>query len=211
MAVWIIIACCTALFLMLFRKRKSPYEIAEQSKSRRVSSADVMGKTKVVLRQTQTIGDMRGHVLKPMEDPDTFAVADENEAQENRQMGIEVPVEYDGEILKADSNETDEETEELRQTLARDSGLASGASFEDLEYSLNVIREKKTSEDDERKAAEIIRREGGTDIFQQMVSQLPQGVERVSSIMDKYFSVQQGSAESSSDKELGDFDIAGIL
>jgi hypothetical protein len=44
-----------------------------------------------------------------------------------------------------------------------------------------------------------------------MVSQLPQGVERVSSIMDKYFSVQQGSVKSSSDKELGDFDIAGIL
>ncbi len=211
MAVWIIIACCTALFLLLFRKRKSPDEIAMQSKPRRVSSADVMGKTKVVLRQTQTIGDMRGQVLKPMEDPYTFAVANENQTQENGPMGIEVPVEYDEEIPKADSDETDEETEELRQTPGSDEGLASGASFEDLEYSLDVIREKKTSEDDERKAAEIIRREGGTDIFQQMVSQLPQGVERVSSIMDKYFSVQQGSVKSSSDKELGDFDIAGIL
>ena len=211
MAVWIIIACSTALFLLLFRKRKSPYEIAAQSKPRRVSSADVMGKTKVVLRQTQTIGDMRGQVLKPMEDPDTFAVADENETQGNEPMGIEVPVEYDGEIPGTDTDETDEETEDLRQTPGSDAGLASGASFEDLEYSLEVIREKKTSKDDERKAAEIIRREGGTDIFQQMVSQLPQGVERVSSIMDKYFSVQQGSAESSSDKELGDFDIAGIL
>lgn len=210
MAVWIIIACCTALFLLLFRKRKSPYEIAEQSKSRRVSSADVMGKTKVVLRQTQTIGDMRGQVLKPIEDPYTFAVADENETQGNGPMGIEVPVEYDGEIPGTDTDETDEETEDLRQTLASDAGLASGASFEELEYSLDVIREKKTSEDDERKAAEIIRREGGTDIFQQMVSQLPQGVERVSSIMDKYFSVQPGSVKSSSDKELGDFDIAGI-
>ena len=211
MAVWIIIACCAALFLLLFRKRKSSYEIATQSKPRRVSSADVMGKTKVVLRQTQTIGDMRGQVLKPMEDPYTFAVADENKTQENGQMVIEVPVEYDGEIPGKDTDETDEETEDLRQTMASDAGLASGASFEELEYSLDVIREKKTSEDDERKAAEIIRREGGTDIFQQMVSQLPQGIERVSSIMDKYFSVQQGSVESSSDKELGDFDIAGIL
>ena len=211
MAVWIIIVCCAALFLLLFRKRKSRSEIATQSKPRRVSSADVMGKTKVVLRQTQTIGDMRGHVLKPIEDPYTFAVADENKTQENGQMVIEVPVEYDGEIPGKDTDETDEETEDLRQTLGSDEGLASGASFEDLEYSLDVIREKKTSEDDERKAAEIIRREGGTDIFQQMVSQLPQGIERVSSIMDKYFSVQQGSVESSSDKELGDFDIAGIL
>jgi hypothetical protein len=211
MAVWIIIACCTALFLLLFRKRKSRSEIAAQSKPRRVSSADVMGKTKVVLRQTQTIGDMRGQVLKPMEDPYTFTVVDENEIQGNEPMGIEVPVEYCGKIPGTDTDETDEETEDLRQTPGSDAGLASGASFEDLEYSLDVIREKKTSEDDERKAAEIIRREGGTDIFQQMVSQLPQGVERVSSIMDKYFSVQQGSAESSSDKELGDFDIAGIL
>jgi hypothetical protein len=211
MAVWIIIACCSALFLLLFRKRKGPYEIATQSKPRRVSSADVMGKTKVVLRQTQTIGDMRGQVLKPIEDPYTFTVADENDTQGNEPMGIEVSVEYDGEIPGTDTNETDEETEDLRQTPGSDEGLASGASFEELEYSLDVIREKKTSEDDERKAAEIIRREGRTDIFQQMVSQLPQGVERVSSIMDKYFSVQQGSAESSSDKELGDFDIAGIL
>ncbi len=211
MAVWIIIVCCAALFLLLFRKRKSRSEIATQSKPRRVSSADVMGKTKVVLRQTQTIGDMRGQVLKPMEDPYTFAVADENKTQENGQMVIEVPVEYDGEITGTDTDETDEETEDLRQTTGSDEGLASGASFEELEYSLDVIREKKTSEDDERKAAEIIRREGGTDIFQQMVSQLPQGIERVSSIMDKYFSVQQGSVESSSDKELGDFDIAGIL
>lgn len=211
MAVWIIIVCCAALFLLLFRKRKSRSEIATQSKPRRVSSADVMGKTKVVLRQTQTIGDMRGQVLKPMEDPYTFATTDENEAQENGPMGIEVPVEYDGEITGTDTDETDEETEDLRQTTGSDEGLASGASFEELEYSLDVIREKKTSEDDERKAAEIIRREGGTDIFQQMVSQLPQGVERVSSIMDKYFSVKQGSVESSNDKELGDFDIAGIL
>jgi hypothetical protein len=211
MAVWIIIACCTALFLMLFRKRESPYEIAAKSKPRRISSADVMGKTKVVLRQTQTIGDMRGQVLKPIEDPYTFTVADENDTQGNEPMGIEVPVEYDGEIPGTDTNETDEETEDLRQTPGSDEGLASGASFEELEYSLDVIREKKTSEDDEMKAAEIIRREGGTDIFQQMVSQLPQGVERVSSIMDKYFSVQPGSAGSSSNKELGDFDIAGIL
>jgi len=211
MAVWIIIACCIALFLLIFRKRKSPGEIASQSNPNRVSSADVMGKTTVVLRQTQTIGDTRGQVLKPMEDPNTFAATDENVAQENGLMGIEVPIEYGGEIPGTDSDETDEETEDLRQTLGSDAGLASGASFEDLEYSLDVIREKKTSKDDERKAAEIIRREGGTDIFQQMVSQLPQGVERVSSIMDKYFSVQQGSVESSSDKELGDFDIAGIL
>jgi hypothetical protein len=211
MAVWIIIACSTALFLLLFRKRKNPGEIPRQSNPKRVSSADVMGKTKVVLRQTQTNGDMRGQVLKPMEDPYTFTVTDENDTQGNEPMGIEVPVEYDGEIPGTDTNETDEETEDLRQTPESDAGLASGASFEELEYSLDVIREKKTSEDDERKAAEIIRREGGTDIFQQMVSQLPQGVERVSSIMDKYFSVQQSSAESSSDKELGDFDIAGIL
>jgi len=211
MAVWIIIVCCAALFLLLFRKRKSRSEIATQSKPRRVSSADVMGKTKVVLRQTQTIGDMRGQVLKPMEDPYTFAVADENKTQENGQMVIEVPVEYDGEIPGKDTDETDEETEDLRQTLGNDASLASGASFEDLEYSLDVIREKKTSEDEEKKAAEIILREKGTDIFQQMVSQVPQGVERVSFILDKYFSVQSDSVESSKDKELIDFDIASIL
>lgn len=211
MAVWIIIACSTALFLLLFRFRENPDKIASQSNPKRVSSADVMGKTKVVLRQTQTNGDTRRQVLKPMEDPDTFAATDENETQENGPMGIVVPIEYDGEIPGTDTDETDEETEDLRQTMGSDGGLASGASFEDLEYSLDVIREKRTSEDDERKAAEIIRREGGTDIFQQMVSQLPQGVERVSSIMDKYFSVKPGSVESSSNKELGDFDIAGIL
>jgi hypothetical protein len=211
MAVWIIIACSTALFLLLFRKRKNPGEIPRQSNPKRVSSADVMGKTKVVLRQPQTNGDPRGQVLKPMEDPDTFAATDENKAQENGPMGIEVPIEYDGEIPGTDTDETDEETEELRQTMGSDGGLASGASFEDLEYSLDVIRERRTSEDDERKAAEIILREKGTDIFKQMVSQLPQGVERVSSIMDKYFSVQPDSVESTNDKELGDFDIASIL
>jgi len=211
MAVWIIIVCCTALFLLLFRKRKSPGEIARQSNPKRVSSADVMGKTRVVLRQTQTNGDTRGQVLKPMEDPDTFAVADKNEEQENGPMGIEVPTEYGGEIPEADTDETDEETEELRQTLGSDASLASGASFEDMEYSLDVIREKKTSEDEEKKAAEIILREKGTDIFQQMVSQVPQGVERVSFILDKYFSVQPDSVESSNDKELSDFDIASIL
>ena len=211
MAVWIIIVCCTALFLLLFRKRKSPGEIARQSNPKRVSSADVMGKTRVVLRQTQTNGDTRGQVLKPMEDPDTFAVADKNEEQENGPMGIEVPIEYGGEIPEADTDETDEETEELRQTLGSDASLASGASFEDMEYSLDVIREKKTSEDKEKKAAEIILREKGTDIFQQMVSQVPQGVERVSFILDKYFSVQPDSVESSNDKELSDFDIASIL
>ena len=149
MAMWIIIACCTALFLLLFRKRKSPYGIAAQSKPKRVSSADIMGKTKVVLRQTQTIDDIRGQVLNPMEDPYTFAVADENDTQRNEPMGIEVPVEYDGEIPGTDTDETGEETEDLRQTPGSDAGLASGASFEELEYSLDVIREKKASEDDE--------------------------------------------------------------
>lgn len=208
MAVWIIIACCIALFLLLFRFRKSQDEIARQSNPKRVSYADVMGKTKVVLRQMQTNGDTRGQVLKPMEDPDIFAVADENKEQENGQMGIEVPMEYGGEIP---GTVTDEEDEELRQTMGSDASLASGASFEDLEYSLDVIREKKTSEDDEKKAAEIILRERGTDIFQQMVSQVPQGVERVSFILDKCFSVQPDSVESNDDKELSDFDIASIL
>lgn len=211
MAVWIIIACSTALFLLLFRKRKDPGEIAAQSNPERVSSIDVMGKTKVVLRQTRTNGDSWRQVLKPMKDAYTFAVANENEKQGNGLMGIEFPMEYGGEIPKADTDETDEETEELRQTLESDASLASGASFEDLEYSLDVIREKRISEDDERKAAEIIRREGGTDIFQQMVSQVPLGVERVSFILDKYFSVQTDSVESNNDKESGDFDIASIL
>lgn len=211
MAVWIIIVCCAALFLLLFRKRKNPGEIAVQSNLIRVSSVDVMGKTKVVLRQMQTNADTKGQVLKPMEDADTFAMADENEKQKNGPLGIEIPMEYNREFPGTDTYETDEETEELRQTMGNDANFASGASFEDLEYSLDVIREKRTSEDDERKAAEIILQQRGTDIFQQMVSQVPQGVERVSFILDKYFSVHTDNIESGNDNESGEFDIASIL
>src|SRR5574344_1452491 len=156
MAAWIIIACLAALFLLLFRKKK-PKEVIAPSKTKLHFENDVMGKTRVVLRQLQTNEDTRGQVLKPNENHDNFVPEDE----------------------------VDEEAEELHQAMGGEANLASGASFEDLEHSYDVIRERKTSEEDERKAAETIRSEGGTDIFKQMVAQVPQGVERVTSIMDK--------------------------
>ena len=202
MAIWIIIVCLAALFLLLFRKKK-PKEVIAPSKTKLHFEGDVMGKTTVVLRQLQTNEDTRGQVLKPNENPDNFATDDENEPLE-----ISVPLEYETENSEDDF---DEEAEELHQAMGGEANLASGASFEDLEHSYDVIRERKTSEEDERKAAETIRSEGGTDIFKQMVAQVPQGVERVTSIMDKYFSPPTQQVEPSTDKDYSDFDVASIL
>ena len=202
MAAWIIIVCLAALFLLLFRKKK-PKEDITPSKTKLHFDGDVMGKTTVVLRQVQTNEDMRGQVLKPNENPDNFATDDENEPLE-----ISVPLEYETENSEDDF---DEEAEELHQATGGETSLASGASFEDLEHSYDVICERKTSEDDERKAAETIRSEGGTDIFKQMVAQVPQGVERVTSILDKHFPIQSESVEPSNDNEFNDFDVSSIL
>ncbi len=174
MAAWIIIVCLAALFLLLFRKKK-PKEVIAPNKTKLHFEGDVMGKTTVVLRQLQTSEDTRGQVLKPNENPDNFAVDDENEV-ENEPMEISVPLEYEAEKPE-DYYDEIEEAEELHQAMGGEANLASGASFEDLEHSYDVIRQRKTSEDDERKAAETIRSEGGTDIFKQMVAQVPQGVE----------------------------------
>ena len=206
MAAWIIIVCLAALFLLHFRKKK-PKEVIALTKTKLHVDGDVMGKTTVVLRQLQTNEDTRGQVLKPNENPDKFATNDENEV-ENEPMEINVPLEYETENQDDDF---DEETEELHQITGGEANLASGASFEDLEHSYDVIRERKTSEEDERKAAETIRSESGTDIFKQMVAQVPQGVERVTSILDKHFPIQSESVEPIKDNEFSDFNIADIL
>ena len=201
MATWIIIVCCIALFF-LFRKKKPKVDIVPKSKPRNVSPDDIMGKTTVVFRQMQTNADMRGQISKPTENPDTFAPKDEIEVQENEPMTLEIEAEYENDTI---------DYEEKSEELGGDSQLASGASFEDLAHSFDVIRERKTSADDERKAAETIRRESDTDIFQQMVSQVPKGFERVTSILDKHFPMQENSTNTSDDKELSDFNIADIL
>ena len=206
MAIWIIIVCLAALFLLLFRKKK-PKEVIAPSKTKLHFENDVMGKTRVVLRQLQTNEDTRGQVLKPNENHDNFVPDGENEV-ENEPMEISVPLEYEA---GNPDDDFDEEAEELHQAIGGEANLASGASFEDLEHSYDVIRERKTSEEDERKAAETIRSEGGTDIFKQMVAQVPQGVERVTSIMDKYLSPQAVQVEPSTDKDYSDFDVASIL
>lgn len=206
MATWIIIVCCIALFF-LFRKKKPKVDIVPKSKPRSISPDGIMGKTTVVLRQMQSNADSERQVLKPIENPDTFAVDDENEV-ENEPIDISVPLEYETENPDDDF---DEETEELHQATGGEANLASGASFEDLEHSYDVIRERKTSEEDERKAAETIRSESGTDIFNQMVAQVSQGVERVTSILDKHFPMQTEIVEPSNDKEFSDFDVASIL
>ena len=138
---------------------------------------------------------------------DNFVPDGENEV-ENEPMEISVPLEYE---TGNPDDDFDEEAEELHQAMGGEANLASDASFEDLEHSYDVIRERKTSEEDERKAAETIRSEGGTDIFKQMVAQVPQGVERVTSIMDKYFSPPTQQVEPSTDKDYSDFDVASIL
>lgn len=207
MAAWIIIVCLAVLFLLLHKKK--PKEVIAPSKTKLHFDGDVMGKTTVVLRQMQTSEDTRGQVLKPNENPDTFANEEEN-VVENEPMEISVPLEYEAENSEDDFDEI-EETEELHQVLGGEANLASGASFEDLEHSYDVIRERKTSEEDEQKAAETIRNEGGTDIFKQMVAQVPQGVERVTSIMDKYFSNPKEETKPSNDNDLSDFDVASIL
>lgn len=206
MATWIIIVCCIALFF-LFRKKKPKVDIVPKSKLRNVSPDDIMGKTTVVFRQIQTNADMRGQISKQTENPDTFAPKDEIEVQENEPMTLEIEAEYEVPETENDTIDDEEESEEL----GGDSPLASGASFEDLAHSFDVISERKTSADDERKAAETIRREGDTDIFQQMVSQVPKGFERVTSILDKHFPMQENSTNTSDDKELSDFNIADIL
>lgn len=206
MAKWIIIVCLTTIFLLLFRKKRPKGGIAP-CKTKLHFEEDVMGKTKVVLRQSKTNEDTMGQIFKPNEKPDNFAFDDENKA-ENEPLKISVPLEY--EIGNPDEN-LDEETEELRLLADGEANFASGASFEDLEHSYDVLRQRKTSEDDERKVAEILRNEGGTDIFRQMVAQVPQGVERVSSIMDKYFSPKSENVNSAKNKDYSDFDVANIL
>ncbi|MDR2810882.1 MAG: hypothetical protein LBB84_10080 [Tannerellaceae bacterium] len=205
MAAWIIIVCLAILFLLLFRKKK-PKEVITPSKTKLQFEGDVMGKTTVVLRQMQTSEDRRGQVLKPIENPDTFATDEENEP-----LNINVSLEYESSGNAIDEFDESEETEELHQLTGGETGFASGASFEDLEHSYDVIRERKTSENDERKAATIIRSEGDTEIFQQMVAQVPQGVERVTSIMDKYFSSPKEDVKPSNDSDWSGFDVAGIL
>ena len=206
MAVWIIIICCIALFF-LFRKKKPKVDFVPKSKPRNVLPNDIMGKTTVVFRQMQTTADMRGQISKPTKNPDTFAPKDEIEVQENEPMALDIEAEYEVPETENDAIDDEEDSEDL----GGDSPLASGASFEDLAHSFDVICKRKTSANDERKAAETIRREGDTDIFQQIVSQVPQGFERITSILNKHFPTQENNINESDDKELGDFNIADIL
>jgi len=188
--VWVLIYLQRAqIRKFLFRKRKLPPTIKQVDPM----NDDVMGKTKTQLSHVVTNDDSLRQIEKPVEIVHTFATSneilksarmDDNEldsafSDSPEPMDLDIECEYnDAESL---------EEEDLSCFVDNElTGLATGIGYDEMENLIRVMEQDTASPAAELNAVNTIRELNQTELFQDMVSQIDRGKERVTEMLNKY-------------------------
>lgn len=133
--------------------------------------------------------------------------------EDNNELDIDVDTGYDKTAEEPDLSEEEEELAQYRSDGTDD--FARGVDYDELGMAGKVIKGETIAEEQEWEACRIIRKVETTDLWAKMVSREPEGRERVSQVMDKWFSSSAGKGTKGNDLYLGadsigdlkDFDI----
>jgi hypothetical protein len=156
---------------------------------------DVMGKTKTQLSQVATNDDSLGQIEKPVDIVPIFAAS--NEISKSARMDdceLDSAFSDSPEPMDLDIEYEYEEAELLEEEdlncFVGDENIqsASGIQYDEMENLIQVMQENKTSPEAELSAVTTIKEMNQTELFQDMVSQIDGGKERVANMLNKYSS-----------------------
>ncbi|MDR3653369.1 MAG: hypothetical protein P4L34_10435 [Paludibacter sp.] len=154
---------------------------------------DVMGKTKTRVGQIKTNDDTLRQFEKPIEKPIIFATSNEKiipariDESELDVVFSDSPefMELDIEMEFSDDELTQEEDllcyvgDEIVKS-------ATGIQFNEMEHLIQVMQHSNASQEAERSAVDSILQLNQTELFQQLITQIEGGKQRVADILDKY-------------------------
>jgi hypothetical protein len=146
-----------------------------------------------------------GAVIPPERLFDIFGDERTDDEPEPEDLDI-LPDEY--ETDESDSPDADEESEELRQVLGRETELADGFSIEEMETAAKAVN---TPSDEH---AEILYRVENTDMFEKLVSGDGEKRQLITEVIDRHvrgLNPDVTNEEESSETEYGSFNIADFL
>ncbi|OAV74533.1 hypothetical protein Barb7_01957 [Bacteroidales bacterium Barb7] len=225
LAVTAIIIALYLMYRMAFPKQPETKEDNDYPPEKEPDTDDVVGKSHFVLgnqRQPKPTPAKPEKSENQAEKPDTFA-------SENKKSDAVIPSEELDEVfsklpepmdmdypLERETDEepdidTEEEAEELRQTLGKDAEVASGFTYEEMEQAVDAVNH--SSEETEAEVGRVLSGLEKTDMFEQLVSGDVGREARIKSAIDRHVQsiLPEETLEENNNKEYGDFNIADFL
>ena len=159
-----------------------------------LDESGIIGSTKPFLRQKETSADNLTANSQDVRKEDTFtgetkkqfpAVVSREEMeeifseQENEQLEIDVETEYHGDQDNEAGFDEDEELMDLT------GGIASGVTYEEIIETAATIGKINPSVEEKERAVDVINRAGKTDMFEQVVSTIPESDNRIKKMLEE--------------------------
>ena len=172
----------------------SPKEDKVKQPKEWLNESGIIGSTKPFLRQKETSADNLTANSQDVRKEDTFtsetkkqfpAVVSREETeeifskQENEPLGIDVETEYPGD--QNDEVGFDEDDDVIVLT----GGIASGVTYEEIIETAATIGKINPSVEEKERAVDVINRAGKTDMFEQVVSTIPESDNRIKKMLEE--------------------------
>lgn len=141
-----------------------------------------------------------------------FSDGPDNESDEELDEGIAGEFDYEENDEPAPNVDWEEEEERLRAYQADDDGdlnLASGVSFEELERLDLILNQPDNPMEEVAEAGTILNKISGTELFEHVLSALPDALERISKQIETQVAISR--AEKKKIPEWMSFDISNYI
>lgn len=211
----------------VLRKKSSPKGDRLQQPEERLKESGIIGSTKPLQRQMQTIADNLTTNFQDIIKEDTFtnetkkqfpAVVSKQETEEIFSKQENKPLKIDVELIypKARNNEDefDDDDDGLKDLTG---GIASGVSYEEINATVITIGKTYPSIEEKERAVDVINRAGKTDMFEQVVSTIADSDKKIKRMLEecdeKIINRQLPHSKSKSPKKVRttDFDLSKYL
>lgn len=204
----------------------SPKEDKVKQPKEWLNESGIIGSTKPFLRQKETSADNLTANSQDVRKEDTFtgetkkqfpAVVSREEMEEifskheNEPLEIDVETEYPGD--QDDEIGFDEDDELIVLT----GGIASGVTYEEIIETAATIGKINPSVEEKERAVDVINRAGKTDMFEQVVSSIPESDNRINKMLEecdekiKNRQLTLRNSKSTTKKITIDFDLSKYL
>ena len=197
------------LYRLAFPKKTELPKSNENIPKKRNDETSIVGQSRVVL----------GYRSQPPPTPATASKSDNSEekadtfAEENASepMDIDVPAEYENESEEPGNEDVDtnEEAEELRQTLGSEAELAAGFSYEEMDLAVEAVSQPES--ENEAEAAEVLYRLEHTECVEQLAAVSPEKALRIKSLISLHVQSIELTDEENRIEDTSDFNIADFL
>lgn len=212
-------------------KNISPKGDSLQQPEERLKESGIIGSTKPLQRQMQTIADNLTTNFQDVIKEDTFtsetkkqfpAVVSKQETeeifskQENKPLKIDVELIYPKVRNNEDEFDDDDDDDDdgLKDLTG---GIASGVSYEEINETVTTIGKTYPSIEEKERAVDVINRAGKTDMFEQVVSTIADSDKKIKRMLEecdeKIINRQLPHSKSKSPKKVRttDFDLSKYL